>query len=1020
MAWAQVFPFRTYTNVNGLGSAQVNCLAQDANHFIWVGTDAGISRTDGRSFTNIGTEQGLAGDKVTCIAVDPENRVWAGHQQSGISVIGRDTIVRIDEESGLSSHEVHALLSAKDGSMWVGTFNGLVHVSGGAIKVYTMADGLPSNNIQALAWDENDRLWVGTFGQGIAIREGEGFQPFLPSRELPSGHINGLMSTANGMFIATMDGSFSYDKKSGTLVTVLSAKGPVNALAVRDGALWNGTFNGLARVFRDATLLIDDQNGLPHNEVTCLLSDLEGNLWAGTRNGLVCINHVALTYLPSEGPRPLRAGSIYKDRYGQVWAGNDLGGVYRKEGQRFVPAFDDPDVQDHVIRPVCEDAEGKLWFGTRDFGGMYQWDRQRLFNYSDAPGLRDNNVNVLKLGASGEMLIGTPNGLSRWVNNGFEELELHGHPSKDNITAITQLDNGTVIIGAADGTLTEWKDGGMTELLSADVIQATVNHVVQTERGLYIATEGQGLFHWHKGQLRHFTLSHGLPDMKVRSICAAGGRMCLGTSKGIFILWEKDTVLFSRTLANTHDGKMLECIEGAVLKDGGTLWFGTSHGVFRVHVREFPGRTPSPYLFLERLELFYKPVNWERKGWSVDASGQPIGLRLPFDENYLRFHFRAISTTDPDGVRYRWRLDGFEEEFGPYSTEGIANYPNLPPGTYTLLVEACTGDNACVTEPLSYSFVVRPPFWRTIWFYLTAVLVLVLCVYLYIRWRERKLQHEKRILEATVNERTRELREQKEIVEGQNRHITESIDYARNIQMAILPSMEEMARAFSAHFVIYRPKETVGGDFYWMYQNGDVTWAAAVDCTGHGVAGAFMSMIGSDLLNQIIIEKHTDDPASVLEQMDKGIKLAFAQSATEFEGDNGMDVCLVRVDRASRSITFAGAQRSLYVVQAGELSEWEGDHVSINCVVDGQKRFTAHRFPMKEGMRLFLTTDGYADQFGGSKGKKFMTTRLKEIILSCHDRPMTEQKAALDHGIDLWMGTDYAQVDDILILGIEL
>jgi serine phosphatase RsbU (regulator of sigma subunit) len=163
-----------------------------------------------------------------------------------------------------------------------------------------------------------------------------------------------------------------------------------------------------------------------------------------------------------------------------------------------------------------------------------------------------------------------------------------------------------------------------------------------------------------------------------------------------------------------------------------------------------------------------------------------------------------------------------------------------------------------------------------------------------------------------------------------------------------------------------------------------------------------------------------DDPALVLSALDKGIKLAFAQSAREFEGDKGMDICLVRIDRASGSVMFAGAHRPLYVVYAGELTEYVGDQLSITSTNDGHKSFTQHRFQWSPGMRLFLFSDGYADQFGGSKGKKFMTRQLKEIILSCYDRPMPEQKAALEHGLDLWKGTDYPQLDDILIIGVQL
>jgi ligand-binding sensor domain-containing protein/serine phosphatase RsbU (regulator of sigma subunit) len=1016
---AQVYPVRSHSTEQGLNNPRIAAIAQDYNHFIWVGTDAGVSRTDGRAFTNITPKEGLAGDKVTCLAVDAENRLWAGHRDAGISIISRDSIIHITEQQGLANNEVNALLHASDGSMWAGTFGGITVFKGNEQRSISADDGLPSVNVRALAEDANGHVWVGTFGGGIIIFNGKDFKPFAPSRPLPSGHITALYPTEDGMLIATMSGAFHHHAKSGQLSTVLSAVGQVNALTVQGESIWSGTFNGLARLLRDATLQLNEQNGLPHNEVHSLLTDREGNLWAGTLKGLVCIPHAALSYFPTDGGRVLEANGLFKDGKNRIWAGNALGGVKRREGDRFVQAFTDPDINDHIIGAVAEDANGNLWFGTRDFGGLYQWDGKRIYNYSDDFGLADNNINSLLLLASGELLIGTPNGLSTYQDESFSVIPFSQEPGTAHVTALLAQKDGSVVIGSLDGTLSKLRDGEITELRPSSAIINKVNHLAATTQGVCIATEGNGFFLLDGEKLRHFTTGNGLPDMNVRSAVQVDGLLYIGTAHGIFMLTVGDTVVRAKTIDARALGGVLECRAGAVLQEGSTLWFGTSRGMMRLQTRELPDISLPPHLFFEGIELFYKQVKWRDRKLQTDAAGLPLGLSLPYDENYLRFHFKAISTTDPDRVRYRWRLEGFESEFGPFSAEGMANYPNLPPGTYTLRVEACTGDGACVSEMLSYSFKVRPPIWQTVWFYLLLGVLVVAGTYGYIRWRERKLKEEKRLLESTVNERTRELREQKEIVEEQNNHITESIDYARNIQMAMLPSDEEMQRAFSDHFVLYRPKETVGGDFYWMYANGSAVWAAAVDCTGHGVAGAFMSMIGSDLLNQTIIEKKVTDPAQVLSELDRGLKLAFAQSASEFEGDKGMDVCLVKVEREKGVISFAGAQRPLYMLHGDELTEVEGDQCSISCMHE-QAHFTTHEIPLVENMRIFLFSDGFADQFGGVKGKKFMTRKLKELLIACHDRPMTEQKAALAHAFDSWKGTEFSQLDDVLVMGMRL
>jgi ligand-binding sensor domain-containing protein/serine phosphatase RsbU (regulator of sigma subunit) len=1021
LGWAQVYPVRTLAAEHGLTNTRVSAIAQDANNFIWIGTDAGLSRTEGRSFINLTGSDGLAGDKVTSLAVDAENRIWAGHREAGISVVSRDTIIHLNEGNGLVNNEVHALLCASDGSIWVGTFGGVAVFKNYQQATFTEEHGLPSANVRTLAEDAQGRIWAGTFGSGIAIFNGEEFEPFLPSRPLPSGHVTALFPMGDDMLIATMGGAFRYDASTGQLATVLSAVGQVNALAVHNDAIWCGTFNGLSRLLRDATLQLNEQNGLPHSEIHALLADREGNLWAGTPKGLFSIPHAALSFYPTEGGRVLEANGLFRDGRGRIWAGNGLGGVKRKEGDRFVRAFTDPDINDHIIGPVAEDAEGNLWLGTRDFGGLFQWDGKRVYNYSDAFGLADNNINALHLLPSGELLIGTANGLSTFRDEDFDFVDFPDEPGVAHITSMAGMADGSVAIGSLNGAVSLLRGGDVSVLAPSTVVGNRVNHLAATTQGLGVATEGNGLFLVENERIRHFTDAQGLPDMNVRSMAEVDGRIFIGTAQGIFSVELMDTVLRAQAIDARAMGGVLECRAGSILLEGSTLWFGTSRGMMRLQTRELPDIIRPPHLFFHGLELFYKPVKWGNAGYDTDAAGLPVGLSLPYGDNYLRFHFKAISTTDPDRVRYRWQLEGFENGFGPFTTEGMANYPNLPPGRYTLRVDACTGDGACVAEMLSYSFIIRPPIWQTWWFYVLLAGAAVAGTYAFIRYREKKLKEEKMLLEATVNERTSELREQKEIVEGQNHHILESINYARNIQMAMLPSEEEMGRAFRDHFVLYRPKETVGGDFYWVYASGTCTWAAAVDCTGHGVAGAFMSMIGSDLLNQTVIEKKLTDPALVLAELDRGIKLAFAQSASEFEADKGMDVCLVRIDNAAGELHFAGAQRPLYVLQGDALNEIEGDRCSISSV-RGEREpvFTTHRIPLSQGMRLFLFSDGYADQFGGSKGKKFMTAKLKQLLISCHDRPFTEQKAALEHAHDSWKGSEYPQLDDIVVVGIEL
>jgi ligand-binding sensor domain-containing protein/serine phosphatase RsbU (regulator of sigma subunit) len=1011
---AQEYSMRRYSTGSGLNNGRVTALVQDRQGYVWLATDAGVSRTDGKSFTHYTTKHGLAGDKVTCLAVDHQDRIWVGHRNAGISIINGDSISILNEADGLVNNEVNALICAKNGEVWAGTFSGITIFNSGRPRSLTIADGLQANDIRALAQDADGTVWMGTFGQGISVHRNGKIESFSIGRALPNGHITSLCPTADGMLIGTMGGAFLH--KNGGLSTVLSSVGQVQSLACDGASHWIGSFNGLARLRRDATLFVSEQNGLPNNEVLSLIVDREGNLWAGTSNGLACIPQLAVALFTAESGKTLVPNGLVSDRRGRIWASNDRGGLMRKEGVRFVQGRNDPDINDHIIGPIAEDERGNLWSGTQDFGGLYRWDGERTVNYSDEAGLIDNNINALLRTAQGTLLIGTPSGLSVFDGQAFEEIRVSAEPGIAHITTMINLADGGVLLGSIDGTVTTLRDGMTETLHPANVIGAAVNHLAQTAEGIWIATEGNGLLLHSKDRLQQFTELDGLPDMNVRSVIGVGKHLYIGTQSGVHRI-TLDSTLQVRNITNGT----IECRRAAVMYESGSIWFGASGGALRVQLSELRLELGPPELFIQSLQLFYKNVDWKKRRVSTDVNGVPTGFTLGHDDNYLRFQFKAISLSDPEHVLYSWKLEGYEREWTPLSTAESANYPNLPPGKYSFRVRACTGNNICTDESISIPFSIKPPIYQTLWFYILLLIAAIGIVYGYIRWREQRLNEEKQLLELTVSDRTKELRDQKEIVEDQNRHITESIDYARNIQMAMLPAQEEMQRAFKDHFVLYRPKETVGGDFYWMYADEGVIWAAAVDCTGHGVAGAFMSIIGSDLLNQTIIEKRVSDPAQVLLAVDRGIKLAFAQSAQEFESDKGMDVCLVRIDQEHGTVTFAGAQRPLYILQGDKLTEVEGDRCCISSVHEAfPPSFSSHVIQLEKDMRLFLFTDGFADQFGGAKGKKFMTRKLKELLISCYDRPLVEQKSALEHALDSWKGDEYPQLDDVLVMGIAL
>lgn len=264
-----------------------------------------------------------------------------------------------------------------------------------------------------------------------------------------------------------------------------------------------------------------------------------------------------------------------------------------------------------------------------------------------------------------------------------------------------------------------------------------------------------------------------------------------------------------------------------------------------------------------------------------------------------------------------------------------------------------------------------------------------------------------------------ELHKQKALVDKKNANITSSINYAQRIQEAILPSDTLINAALPDSFVFYVPKDIVSGDFYWFFDNDTHTYIAAVDCTGHGVPGAFMSLIGHSLLRDVVTEKGLVNPSKILDAMHVGIMKGLKQDKEESNNKDGMDASLCIIDKQDKKLLFAGAHNPLVYIQKGELHEIKGDRYSIG----GRKKlyaehFTEHEVSLDSETNFYLFSDGFQDQFGGPKGRKFMRRQLKEKLLAIHHLPMKDQGKLMEQEFYQWMGFE-KQLDDVLLMGFK-
>lgn len=287
------------------------------------------------------------------------------------------------------------------------------------------------------------------------------------------------------------------------------------------------------------------------------------------------------------------------------------------------------------------------------------------------------------------------------------------------------------------------------------------------------------------------------------------------------------------------------------------------------------------------------------------------------------------------------------------------------------------------------------------------------------------LAETERILEDQVRVRTAEVVQQKEVLEEQGKEIgrlfdevTDSIVYAKRIQQAILQPMREVNKILPNSFIFFRPKDIVSGDFYWVEKKNDVSYFAASDCTGHGVPGAFMSIIGHNGLDQAM--NFCDTPAEMLDALNQSLSKSLHQATGEAETKDGMDIALCSFDSKKRELAYAGAFNPLYLVRDGELLITKADKFPVGSFVDEElQKFTNHKVKVQKGDMVFVCSDGFQDQFGGPKGKKFMVGHMKRLLQEIAHLDVDEQRERLKNEFEEWRGDD-EQVDDILIIGLKI
>lgn len=470
------------------------------------------------------------------------------------------------------------------------------------------------------------------------------------------------------------------------------------------------------------------------------------------------------------------------------------------------------------------------------------------------------------------------------------------------------------------------------------------------------------------------------------------------------------------------------------------LWIPLNGGIAKIDLsKKFVPESFFNTLFykvtLNNSELIFGNDFEKKYKNSIGNYLQSNKLEIPFSKNNIQFYFSSTSFSSPLELFFSVKLEGFENSFSEWDSKSFREFSNLPEGDYRFIVKSKNIYNK-IGDPVIFEFSILPPWYRTFWAYIFYVISAIAVVWLFVRINTNRLKQKNIILEEKVQQRTyeieiknKELIKSKEEIQHRNTEITDSINYAQIIQNSILPSEESISEYFNQNvFIFFKPRDVVSGDFFWFNQKSDSCFLAVADCTGHGVPGAFMSMLGLEKLNQAIKDSSRINVSEILSEINIGIKKSLGQDQIMQKSKDGLEIVLIEINQAQKKLEYAGANRPLWMFRRDEKNEIENiifkpTKAGIAGHTESNQQFSSHTIPLKSKDEIFLFSDGAPDQFGGEKGKKLMTVGLKDLLKQINGMTSFEQKNYLEDFYSNWMKSEtyeYEQVDDILIIGIRI
>ena len=1009
--------FEAYTSRDGLLDNSCYTFLEDTNHTFWIGTNDGVStfQLNGQKpiFKHYkGPNNELDHVWIRNIMLDSKGNIWFT-TNFGIFQKTENELIQFDDDNGLISNSIRAICEDKDGNIWIGYDpGGIAKISNGKITNFGADEGFANDFVFDIEIDQYGSLWLACANDGLYHFDREKFTHVVDASEEISAEMRDIAIDQDGViWFGSMEGIAKISNYSGdineckvqslTVNSNLQSNIIWNIFIDKDNNKWLGTYGGgVARIERENYTLFDKSVGMIDDFMWSVMCDNKGRIWAGSIDqGLSIISSdnieqqyvVKHTLTTNNGLLNNGVQAFYQDSMGRVWIGTSNGLM------------------------ICSlRADGSI----KTHGCL-----------SDSDILMGKSVRCLYKGNNDQLFVGASDGLYKIIpnKNGLFKSEFVTSKLKGYIVySIAEDLENQLWIATGSGLFNIEKNGAVKEFTTNEGLSnSDVRTVIADDFGKIWMATGAGLCIYDSGTKEFKTIGYndGLSSGRLYFIYLDYKQdMWIGSGTGIdmfdFLKYQRTKEIDIDHLGKNDGFAEFETNTNVITEDEkGNIWIGTINGLIRYNSREVIQKIIDPP----------KPMITRFKVFDNDRSTNEKTI-LNYDENYITIKYVGLHYQNPDEVYYRYVLKGRGERWSPVTKEKTAIFSDLAPGEYTFILSAGIKDASIEEQQTSFSFVIKAAIWQTIWFKVSLGALISLIVLGVFRMRTKNLKQRQIVLAREVERKTKEVvierdeaRKQKDeasaqrkIAELKKTEILDSINYAKRIQTAILPPLPDFVSAFSDCFVFYQPKDIVAGDFYWMERLEDVVLFAAADCTGHGVPGAMVSVVCNNALNRAVREFKLRKPAEILDKVTELVLEAFEKSIEDVK--DGMDIALCRLDLKNNTLQYAGANNPLWIARDEEIIATKANKQCIGYN-DYFQPFTNHEIDLLSGDTIFVFTDGYIDQFGGEKGKKFKSRPFKKLLLSIQDKVLDDQRKELTKHFSKWK-RELEQVDDICVIGV--